>query len=157
MAQPSKCLDAGALMRWTNRTARIPRKGLTLLELAIVATLAGIMLGVVAPRIATSYSRLQLDTVAHGMSRDLGRARMTAIKRNQPITVTRLADTAYRVGTEPHRRLPMGVTFKPAGSLAVITFSPLGILSTGPGSLTLRTATNSRVVMVWKSGQTSVR
>jgi type II secretory pathway pseudopilin PulG len=130
---------------------------MTLLELAIVATMAGIMLGMVAPKLVHSYSRLQLDKAVHEIGRDLGRARMDAIRRNQSVTVTRLADTAYRVGAEPHRRLPMGVTFKPAGSLATVTFTGLGILSTAPGNFIVRTSSTSRLVLVWRSGHVSVR
>jgi prepilin-type N-terminal cleavage/methylation domain-containing protein len=133
------------------------RKGMTLLELAIVVTLTGIMLGVVVPRIASSYSRAQLDAAAHALARDLGRARMEAIRKNQSVTVTRLADTAYRVGTEPVRRLPYTVTFKAGASLAAATFTPLGITSTAQGLFHLRTSAEVRLVYVRKSGLVSVR
>jgi len=133
------------------------RTGMTLLELAIVATLAGLMLGLMVPRIASTYSSTQLDSSAHELARDLGRARSEAIRKNQSVTVTRLADTAYRVGTEPVRRLPPTVTFKAGASLAAVTFSPLGITTTAQGLFNMRTGTATRIVYVRKSGFVSVR
>lgn len=135
------------------------RTGMTLLELAIVATLAGVLLGVVVPRLSSSYTATQLDSAAHELARDLARARSEAIRKNQSVSVTRLADTAYRVGTEPHRRLPSGVQFKPGAALAVVTFSPLGITSTAQGFFNMRTlgGGSTRIVYVRKSGLVQVR
>jgi type II secretory pathway pseudopilin PulG len=133
------------------------RAGITLFELAMVVTVAGIMLGVAVPRIASSYSTVQLDGAAHELARELGRARMDAIRKNQSVTVTRLADTAYRVGTQPVRRLPATVAFNTGASLAAVTFAPLGITSTAQGTFKMRTGTGTRVVYVRRSGLVSVR
>src|SRR3712207_9273517 len=77
------------------------RRGMTLLELAIVATLAGVLLGVVVPRIANAYTGTQLDSAAHELARDLGRARSEAIRKNQDRKSTRLnsshANISYAV------------------------------------------------------------
>jgi Tfp pilus assembly protein FimT len=135
------------------------RTGMTLLELAIVATLTGVLLGVVVPRLANTYTGTQLDSAAHELARDLGRARSEAIRTNQSVTVTRLADTAYRVASEPHRRLPTGVQFKPGAGLNLVTFSPLGITTTSQGFFNMRTVSggSTRIVYVRKSGLVQVR
>jgi type IV fimbrial biogenesis protein FimT len=139
----------------TRRTTGRRRGGATLLELAVVAGLAGLMLGLVVPRVASFREHMLLDSAAHGLARDLARARSEAIKRNAQLSLTRLADTAYRVGTEPHRRLPPDVTFN-TSSVGTVTFSPFGIIHLGAGTVRLDAGSRSRRVVIRASGHVRV-
>jgi type IV fimbrial biogenesis protein FimT len=146
----------GAAMRDRMRRQSYRRRsGMTLLELAVVATLAALMLGVVVPRIASFREQNLLDSTAHGLARDIARARSEAIKRNAQVSVTRLADTAYRVAAEPHRRLPPDVRFNTA-SVGTVTFSPFGIIQIGAGTMRLDAGSRSRRVIIRTSGHVRV-
>ena len=156
MAQPTYCLDAGAGMRRTHPSGiRRQRKGLTLLELAVVATLAGLILGMFVPKISSFREQMLLDSTAQELARDVIRARGEALKRNESVSVTRLDDTAYKVRTEAPRRLPHGLNFK-AGSVSEVRFAPFGLVSVGVGSMTLTTGTYERKVTVRTTGHVRV-
>jgi hypothetical protein len=134
-----------------------PRLGVTLLEVAIVATLAGIMLGVFVPKIRTYQSGASIDGAAYEVARDLGRTRMEAVRRNQKVIFTRLADTAYQVGDEPPRRLPVGVKFHEPTSAESITFNAMGLAADGASHIKLKAASVSRTVVIRGSGHVSVQ
>jgi hypothetical protein len=142
-------------MNWT-LTVR-PRKGVTVLEIAMVMTLAGIVLGLVMPKIRTVRDNMSVDSVAYDLARDLGRARMEAIKRNQKLTFTRLADTAYQVGDESPRRLPAGVLFNEGASAESVTFTSMGVVADGTSQIKVKSASDSRVVVIRGSGHVSVK
>jgi hypothetical protein len=155
-------LDAGAGMRRTRSTGARRRKGITLLELAVIATLAGLMLGILVPRISSFRAPMLLDGTAHGLARDLVRARGEALKRNEVVTVHRLDDTAYKVRSasgaldEAPRRLPAGLAFHGGGSVDSVRFAPFGIVSFGVGALRIDAGSNQRRVVVRTTGHVRV-
>lgn len=144
-------------MRFSPRRAGRPAKGMTLLEIMMVMTLAGLMLGVVAPRISRFQSSATLDSASYELARDLGRARMEAVRLNQKLIVTRYADTAYQVGDEAVRRLPKGVHFHEAQSAESITFMSLGLVADGASQFRLGSGTAARRVVLRGSGHVSVQ
>jgi type II secretory pathway pseudopilin PulG len=145
-------------MQRTHSHAKVPRgqrKGVTLLELAVVATMAGLMLGILVPRISSFREQMLVDSTAQGLARDIIRARGEALKRNESVSVTRLDDTAYRVRTEAPRRLPPGLTFANT-SVSEVRFAPFGLVSAGVGSMTVKTGSRERRVIVRTTGHVRV-
>jgi Tfp pilus assembly protein FimT len=132
------------------------RKGVTLVELALVAVVTGVILGMVAPRLTTVRGRLQLDSTAHGLARDLGRARMDAVKRNAQVTLTLVGDTGYVIGTEKAHRLPSGLVFNLSESVTSVTFNPFGPVAAGSGHIRLASGDYERRVKIRNSGHVSV-
>jgi type II secretory pathway pseudopilin PulG len=128
---------------------------MTLLELAVVATLAGLILAIFVPKISSFRTQMLLDSTAQELARDVIRARGEALKRNESVSVTRLDDTAYKVRTEAPRRLPAGLAFK-AGSVAEVRFAPFGLVSAGVGSMTLTAGPYERKVTVRTTGHVRV-
>ena len=152
----SNRLDAGAPMERNQPKTRLQRKGMTLLELAVVATLAGLMLGFVVPKIAAFREQMLLDSTAHELARDVIRTRGEALKRNEFVSIKRIDDTAYRVRSEASRRLPPGLTFVVASSVDSVRFAPFGLVDFGVGSLQLRAGSTDRRVTVRKTGHVRV-
>jgi hypothetical protein len=128
---------------------------MTLLELAVVATVGGLVLGIMFPKIASFRQQMLLDGIAHEIARDVNRTRGEALKRNEFVSLKRLADTAYQVRSEAPRRLPPGLTFV-SGSVDSVRFAPFGLVDVGVGSLRVRTGSRERVVSVRKTGHVRV-
>jgi type II secretory pathway pseudopilin PulG len=129
---------------------------MTLLELAVVATIAGLVLAVVTPRISAFRQQMLLDSTAHEIARDLIRTRGEALKRNEAASLKRVGDNAYRVRNEPARPLPPGLTFQTAASVDSVRFAPFGLVELGVGSLTLQAGSRVRRVTVRKTGHVRV-
>lgn len=127
------------------------------MELVVVATIAGFVLAVAAPRIQSYRATMLLNSVAHEVARDLGRARIDALKRNEAVTLRLLGDTAYQVRTEPHRRLPAGLTFYRTGSVDSVRFASFGPVVIGSGSIFVDAGSSRRRVVIRSTGQVSVR
>jgi prepilin-type N-terminal cleavage/methylation domain-containing protein len=136
---------------------KVLQAGFTLLELVVVATIAGLILAVVAPRIQAYRENMLLNSVAHELVRDLGRARIEALKRNEGVTLRLLEDTAYQIRTEPHRRLPAGVTFYRTGSVDSVRFASVGPVVIGAGSIVVDAGTARRRVVIRSTGQVAVQ
>jgi hypothetical protein len=129
---------------------------MTLLELAVVATLAGLLLGIVMPRIASFREHMLLDSTAHTLARDVIRTRGEALKRNEFVSIKRLDDTAYQVRSEAPRRLPAGLTFDVGSSVDSVRFAPFGLVAFGVGSMRLRAGNATRRVIVRTTGHVRV-
>jgi prepilin-type N-terminal cleavage/methylation domain-containing protein len=142
-------------MRTNQRKTGVQRKGMTLLELAVVATLAGLLLGMVVPRIASFREHMLLDSTAQGLARDIMRTRGEALKRNEAVTIRRLADTAYQVRTEAPRRLPSGLTFTNV-TVDSVRFHPFGLVAIGVGEWRIQAVSNQRRVVVRTTGHVRV-
>jgi Tfp pilus assembly protein FimT len=132
------------------------RKGMTLLELAVIATIAGLVLAMVMPRMSSFREQMLLDSTAHELARDLVRTRGEALKRNEFVSLKRIADTAYQVRSEGPRRLPAGLAFNTDASVDSVRFAPFGLVDVGVGSLTLRAGSSIRRVTVRKTGHVRV-
>jgi type II secretion system protein H len=136
--------------------ARRRRKGVTLLEMMVVATLAGLMLGLVVPKMVSFNRGMTLDSAAQALVRDLGRARVEALKRNEPVSLKRVGDSAYQVRTEAPRHLPPGVTFVADGSVDSVRFASFGLVVAGTGALKVRAGSDQRRVVIRSSGHVRV-
>jgi type II secretory pathway pseudopilin PulG len=142
-------------MRTNHPGLKAGPKGMTLLELAVVATFAGLLLGIAVPRIASFREQMLLDSTAHQLARDVIRTRGEALKRNEFVSIKRLADTAYRVRDEAPRRLPAGVAFATT-SVDSVRFAPFGLVAFGAGSLHLQAGSSERRVTVRTTGHVRV-
>src|SRR5918993_5829291 len=71
------------------------RRGFTLVEVALVVVIAGILLGIAAPRFTAMRNGYLIDTAAYQLAGDLRRAQVEAIKRNVTVTVAKTSSTTY--------------------------------------------------------------
>jgi prepilin-type N-terminal cleavage/methylation domain-containing protein len=130
------------------------RRGFTLLELALVLSITGVILGIALPRLATIYDSLTVQRAAQEIVSAHQRARIIAIMRSQSTLLTvapdRLTirlrgatDTLWQ-STGPEA---LGVSLR--GLPRTMTFSPVGItmgLSNATFQLTRGAATRTVVV-----------
>jgi prepilin-type N-terminal cleavage/methylation domain-containing protein len=101
------------------------RRGFTLVEITIAIVVAGLLLGIAAPRFTTMRNRYRLDTGARGLAGDLRRAQTEAIKRNQTIIVAKVNDSTYSMTAVGNRYLESGVKFTaPAMTVSMASFGP---------------------------------
>ena len=75
------------------------RRGFTLIETALVIVIAGMLIGIAAPRFTAMRRGFQLDTAAYQLAGDLRRAQIEAIKRNKTVRVSKTATSTYAVET----------------------------------------------------------
>lgn len=155
MAHLLNRLDVGAAMQRNHARPLSRRRGMTLLELVVVATIAGLMLGMVLPKISSFREQMLLDSTAQGLARDIIRTRGEALKRNEPVTVRRLDDTAYQVRAEQPRRLPTGLTFV-GPSVDSTRFHPFGLVAIGVGEWRIQAVSTQRRVVVRTTGHVRV-
>ncbi len=110
------------------------RSGFTLVELAIVLAIMGLIAGMAAPRYAAAAARYRLKAAAHRIAIDLAQARTAARASSTAVRVTFSmtepaqyqlsgggglpSSTAVIVGNDPYRVKIKDVNF--AGSAAVI-------------------------------------
>lgn len=140
-------------LNWRTKT----RQGVTLLELAVVCTMAGLILAVMTPRIQTYRERMAVDSAVHELTRDLGRARIEALKRNEAVTLRLVGDTAYQVRAEAARRLPRGLKFYRGGSVDSVRFASIGPVVIGAGSIYVDAGPVRRRVVIRSSGHVAVQ
>jgi prepilin-type N-terminal cleavage/methylation domain-containing protein len=132
-------------------SARISRRGFTLLELMIVVAILGITAGFAWPKFIETRHQLAVESAAQRLARDLGLARMEAIKRNRPMSLRRIGMDAYRVDSIPVREFTGGLRFK-GGAPTVVTFVPFGPLTTGPAAFEVVLGNYSKRVEVNAAG-----
>lgn len=76
------------------------QKGLTLIELMVVVTIAAILAGIAAPSFSNLINSTRMASTMSQLTSDLNRARSEAIKRNRRVLVcVRGTDTACGAGT----------------------------------------------------------
>jgi type II secretory pathway pseudopilin PulG len=143
-------------MRFTPAQPRRSRRGASLLEIMTVMTLAGLVLGMIVPNIRAFRETASLDSAAHEVARDLGRARIEAVKRNQKVMFVRMSATTYQIDFAPERSLPGGVRFHEGGSAESVTFNSMGVSADGAVQFKLKSGSETRHVKVRASGHASV-
>jgi prepilin-type N-terminal cleavage/methylation domain-containing protein len=121
----------GSMFTRLASSARVSRRGVTLVELMIVVAILGITAGFAWPKFIETRHQLAVESAAQRLTRDLGLARTEAIKRNRPMSLRRIGMDAYRVDSIPVREFAGGLRFR-SGAPAVVTFVPFGPLTTGP-------------------------
>jgi prepilin-type N-terminal cleavage/methylation domain-containing protein len=138
------------------------RRGITLLELLLVLTVIGLLLGIVRPRFATLADGLAVEQMAQQLVGAHRRARMTAILKSRQIVLTIAPESlVIRLGSGGPEswRAPgpahEGVAL--AGGAKQIVFSPVGI-TTGlsNASFQLTRGNAARTVVVSRLGRTRI-
>jgi prepilin-type N-terminal cleavage/methylation domain-containing protein len=138
------------------------RRGYTVMELALVLAIIGLMLGIALPRVAPLRDGWIAEQAAQGVVLAHRRARIAAILMNRPLVLTIAADS-LRIATVADSviwRAPgpatAGATL--AGPVRKLTFSPVG-LTTGLSNATFRISRGAaiRSVVVSRLGRVRLR
>jgi prepilin-type N-terminal cleavage/methylation domain-containing protein len=132
-------------------------RGFTLVETMMVIVLAGILLGIALPRFREQRRRYQLDTAAYQLAGDLRRAQVEAIRRNQPVTLTRINDSTYNIDFVGDRRVEDGVRFDPGLSAASVRLAAFGPPTTGARSFVVTRDGAQKTVTVSAAGLITVQ
>lgn len=128
------------------------RRGFTLLELALVLSIAGLILGIALPRLGTLLDSITVDQAAHEIVSAHQRARIIAITRSQPVQLTvtsdrftiRLRGSATTLWEDAG---PAAIGVSLAGPARTMTFTPIG-MSMGVSNATFRLSRGARVKTV---------
>lgn len=125
-------------------------KGFTLIELMITVAVVGVLLGISVPGFQSWIERGRIRTAAEGVLNGLQLARVEAIKRNEVVTMTLLADYGWEVkdasntviqarrGVEGSQATFVKVTFPAAVNLPLdISFNGLGRMTAPAFDVTL--------------------
>ena len=138
------------------------RRGVTLIELVLVLTVTGLLLGIVVPRFATLADGLAVEQEAQHLVGAHRRARMTAILESRETVLTIAPESLVirlgSAGPESWRASgPAAVGVALAGGAKQIVFSPVGI-TTGlsNASFQLTRGDAHRVVVVSRLGRTRI-
>jgi type IV pilus assembly protein PilA len=144
----------GVPMRQLTNTQRLLKseEGLTFVELLVVSAIIGIMVTLLVPLYTQWNARTQLRQAVTEINSDLTIARMAAMNRNQPVTVSvTLASSRVSVATAdgsgsqvlPGRTMYFHVTGAtstpaptPSSAPITVTFSPRGLRTSATGTAT---------------------
>jgi prepilin-type N-terminal cleavage/methylation domain-containing protein len=138
------------------RVVTTGRRGFTLVEAALVIVVAGLLLGIAAPRFTTMRNSIRLDTAAQQLAGDLRRAQTEAIKRNQTVVVAKVNDSTYSITAVGNRMFESrGPRFTaPAMTVSFASFGPpVG----GGATFTINYAARTKTVTVGANGLVSVQ
>jgi prepilin-type N-terminal cleavage/methylation domain-containing protein len=124
-------------------------RGFTLVEMALVLVIAGLVLGIALPRFAAVKQEVAVELAAQSIASAHRRARALAITSGYPAILS-VAEGSLRItlagAAQPHWESPgpgrQGVSI--AGVPRDLTFSPLGITS-GLSNATFRLSLGSSV------------
>jgi prepilin-type N-terminal cleavage/methylation domain-containing protein len=138
------------------------RLGFTLVEVALVIVIAGMLLGIAVPRFRGMRNGFLITTAAHQLAGDLRRAQVEAIKRNVTVTVAKTAATTYSmtyivggVGqTMANRTFEPGIQFGAAAM--TVSFASFGPPVGGGATFTITYAGRTKTVTVGANGLVSV-
>jgi Tfp pilus assembly protein FimT len=133
------------------------RKGYTLVDVAVLLLLIGIVLGTTAPISQRMIAKYQLNTAALVLSADLAEAKVRAIKANSVAKVLRESIRDYRVAGTP-RQLPGMVQFD-ATSADSMSFNGLGAITAGTSQrfVLVNRFGDSREIRVYATGGLEVK
>ena len=131
------------------------RQGLTILELVIVMMMMATLSMVALPTMMDLRRQTALTNAAHVFARDLNRARVEALRRNQSIAVFREGSTAYRIEGLASQTLPDGVGFAPG--FDSVRFASFGPVKFGAGAYELALGPDRKGIRVETTGFTFVQ
>jgi prepilin-type N-terminal cleavage/methylation domain-containing protein len=132
------------------------RRGFTLVEIVIVIVVAGLLMGIAAPRFTRMRNSLRLDTAARTLAADLRRAQTEAIKRNKTIVVAKVNDSTYSMTDVGNRLLASGGPQFTAAAMTV-SFASFGPPVGGGATFTINYAGSTKTVTVNASGLVTVQ
>jgi len=135
-------------------SAKTQRHGFTMIEVALVLTVAGLMMAIGVPKAARLRRQMELDTAAHRFAQEIKAAQHEAVRRNVQVSVTTVGTGAYDVGTR-RVSLPTGITFA-EGTPATTSFPAFGPVVGGARRYTLTYNSNQRAVAVSAAGMVTV-
>lgn len=138
------------------------RRGFTLVETALVIVIAGMLIGIAAPRFTAMRNGFQLDTAAHQLAGELRRAQIEAIKRNQTIRVTKTAASTYDVESlTPAVTLLYSRSFEPgvefAAGAMTVSFASFGPPIGGGAAFPVTFGGRTKTVTVGANGIITVQ
>ena len=98
-------------------------RGFTMIELAIVIVMVGMLMGIALPRFAEQRRRLQLDTAAHQLAGDVRRAQVEAIKGNRTVELARTGASTYNIQSVATVLVPLVTVFNTGSFDGNVTFA----------------------------------
>jgi prepilin-type N-terminal cleavage/methylation domain-containing protein len=140
----------------------LSRRGFTLVEVALVVVVMGLMLAIATPRFTAMRNGLTLDAAAYQVAGDLRRAQVEAIKQNKTIQVVKTGTSTYSIQSiNPGvtviyaRSLEPGVQFDAAAM--TVSFPSFGPPIGGGATFTVGYGGRTKTVTVGANGLVSVQ
>lgn len=138
------------------------RRGVTLLELALVLAIMGLLVGIAVPRVQRVADSLAVHNAALELISAHRRARFSAILQNRTVELSIRADSlAIRIPGAPadlwHAAGPDREGVSLAGPTRPLVFSPVGLTAgVSNASFRLSRGTATRTVIVSRLGRVRV-
>lgn len=108
---------------------RAPAGGFSLLELMVVVSVVGLLLGVALPKFNRLRDVMSVEQATTLVAGELRRARAEAVKRNRPVTLT-VTGSSYSIALASAPTSPLFTGFIPGGVTVLatgpVTFRPFG-------------------------------
>jgi prepilin-type N-terminal cleavage/methylation domain-containing protein len=138
------------------------RTGYTLLEVALVLVIIGLLLGIAVPRFATFRDTLDVEQAAQTIASAHRRARITAIL-NSRLTVLSVGPDSLTIGPPDSAATwgaagPRASGIRLEGPMRQIVFSPVGVtMGVSNASFRLSRGVSSRSVIVSRLGRVRIQ
>jgi type II secretory pathway pseudopilin PulG len=129
---------------------------MTLVEVAIVLSIAGVLLAIGLMRSTTLSRQYQLAIATEQVAADLQRARLEAVRRNMSITFQRTSVTQYQIAGVLTRTIAGGAYFDSLAP-ASVQFSSRGRLVGTPSSFQLRSGVHTKTVSIAAGGALEIQ
>ncbi len=126
------------------------RAGFTLLEIAVVMGLLVTVTAIAIPSMLGVRQQTALTNAAHILARDLNRARVEAMRKNQGIALYRESQTTYRIRGLESQSLPDGVRF--VAGFDSVRYASFGPVQFGAGTVDLTLNGERKTIVVEPGG-----
>ena len=132
------------------RAAGRSRAGMTLLEIVVVMGLLVTVTAIAIPNMLDVRAQMSATNAAHILARDLNRARVEAMRRNQQVALRRESDSTYSITGLAVQTLPDGAKFQ--HTFSDVTFASFGPVASGAGTIRIRVGDQKKDVRVEQAG-----